>query len=105
MSSIVSQIASIRAFNRFWTKKIGALGNGHLGTKWSLTESRIVFELAQRDATATLDLKAATDFDGARLSRVLTGPREQGLAVEEEVDDDRRKKAIRLTAAGRRAFK
>ena len=56
-------VAAVRAFNRFYTNMIGLLRGKYLDTPYSLTEARILFELAQRDASEVTDLRRAVDID------------------------------------------
>src|SRR5437588_10043420 len=67
-------VAAIRAFNRFWTAKIGALGGSHLSSAYSLTEVRVLFELAQRaarNAVEVSDIRRELELDPGYLSRIL----------------------------------
>jgi DNA-binding MarR family transcriptional regulator/GNAT superfamily N-acetyltransferase len=98
-----ARIEAVRVFNRFWTTRIGALDATHLGTPFSLAEARTLFELAQRDATLVVDLRARLDLDAGYLSRVLADFRARKLAVTEVSAEDARRQVARLTAKGRRA--
>lgn len=69
-------VAQVREFNRFYTNVIGLLRGKYLDTPYSLTEARILFELAQcdqagGDATEVADLRRAVDIDAGYLSRIL----------------------------------
>ena len=64
-------VAAVRAFNRFYTNMIGLLRGKYLDTPYSLTEARILFELAQRDANEVTDLRRTVDIDTGYLSRIL----------------------------------
>src|SRR5580704_7098252 len=61
-------MAAVRAFNRFYTNMIGLLRGKYLDTPYSLTEARILFELAQRDASEVTDLRRTVDIDAGYLS-------------------------------------
>ena len=97
------RVAAVRAFNRFYTNVIGALRGGLLGTSYSLTEARVLFELAQRDATEVADLRRALDIDAGYLSRMLGRFGDDGLTVRERSAADGRRQVIRLTDAGHTA--
>jgi DNA-binding MarR family transcriptional regulator/GNAT superfamily N-acetyltransferase len=96
-------VAAVRAFNRFYTNMIGLLRGKYLGTPYSLTEARLLFELAQRDASEVADLRRTVDIDAGYLSRILTRFESDGLITRERSAADGRRQVIRLTAAGRAA--
>ena len=96
-------VAAVRAFNRFYTNVIGLLRGKYLGTPYSLTEARLLFELAQRDASEVADLRRTVDIDAGYLSRILTRFESDGLITRERSAADGRRQVIRLTAAGRAA--
>lgn len=98
------RVAAVRAFNRFYTNAIGVLREGLLRTPYSLTEARVVFELAQQDATEVADLRRTLDIDAGYLSRILTRFETDGLATRERSRADGRRQTIRLTDLGRAAF-
>lgn len=98
------QVAAIRSFNRFYTNVIGVLHEGLVDTSYSLTEARLIFELAQRDATEVAELRRLLDIDAGYLSRILARFDADGLTVRERSSEDARRQVIRLTAAGREAF-
>ena len=62
------RIAGVRHFNRFYTRQIGLLRNGLLGTSLSLTEGRVLYELAQRQTATAAELAADLDIDPGYLS-------------------------------------
>jgi DNA-binding MarR family transcriptional regulator/GNAT superfamily N-acetyltransferase len=96
-------VAAVRAFNRFYTNMIGLLRGKYLGTPYSLTEARLLFELAQRDASEVSDLRRTIDIDAGYLSRILTRFESDGLVARERSATDGRRQVIRLTATGRAA--
>ncbi len=98
-----AQIAAVRGFNRFYTRAIGLLGR-YLGSSWSLTEARILYELFTRDGLAASDLCAELGLDAGYLSRMLRRFEADGLVLREAAPDDARRSLISLTAAGREAF-
>jgi DNA-binding MarR family transcriptional regulator/GNAT superfamily N-acetyltransferase len=99
-----SRIAAVRAFNRFYTRRLGMLGNGLLGTAHPLPQARVLYELGQRPVTAVSDLRAALDLDAGYLSRLLTGLETSGLIVRARSAGDARRQDVRLTPEGIRAF-
>ncbi|HWM97402.1 MAG TPA: hypothetical protein VNO54_10110, partial [Streptosporangiaceae bacterium] len=64
-------VAAVRGFNRFYTNAIGLLRGKYLDTPYSLTEARLLFELAQRDTSEVTDLRRTVDIDPGYLSRIL----------------------------------
>lgn len=97
-------VAQVRSFNRFYTRVIGVLTDGLVGTPYSLTEARVLFELAQRDAIDTSDLRRLLDLDAGYLSRILARLVADGLVSREQSGADARRHVVGLTAAGSAAF-
>jgi DNA-binding MarR family transcriptional regulator/GNAT superfamily N-acetyltransferase len=94
-------VAAVRAFNRFYTNMIGLLRGKYLDTPYSLTEARILFELAQRDASEVTDLRRAVDIDAGYLSRILARFSSDGLVTRQRSAADGRRQVITLTENGR----
>jgi DNA-binding MarR family transcriptional regulator/GNAT superfamily N-acetyltransferase len=104
MTQLDQRIEAIRAFNRFWTAQIGVLRASHLETEYSLTEARVIFELAQRQVTELADLRAELQIDPGYLSRIIARFRDARLVVTEPSPRDGRRQLGKLTAKGRRVF-
>lgn len=98
------RIELLRRFNRFYTRRIGALHEGLLHTAFSLTESRLLWELADRGSTTAAELARELDLDAGYLSRLLRGFKQRGLVETLRSKDDGRHLLLTLTAAGRKAF-
>jgi DNA-binding MarR family transcriptional regulator/predicted N-acetyltransferase YhbS len=96
--------AALRDFNRFYTRRIGVLGEGLLDSRFSLTEARLLWELAQRPAVSAGELARELGLDGGYLSRLIKGLRGQGLVRARRAADDGRRWELSLTPAGQRAF-
>ena len=103
MRPIDERADAVRQFNRFYTRRIGALGNAHLGSEFSLTETRVLYELAHRDAPTASEIGDALGLDRGYLSRTLRSFKKRGL-VDAEHGDDRRRRHLTLTEAGKKAF-
>ena len=98
------RVAAVRAFNRFYTARIGVLRDGLLRTPHSLTEARVLYELGQREVTEVADLRRELDIDAGFLSRLLGRLHDNGLVARERSDQDARRQRIRLTDEGQAAF-
>ncbi|MDQ3674407.1 MAG: bifunctional helix-turn-helix transcriptional regulator/GNAT family N-acetyltransferase, partial [Gemmatimonadota bacterium] len=98
------EIEAIRAFNRFYTRKTGLLKQGLLESPYSLTEVRVLYELAHRkDLTAT-DLTSALGIDPGYLSRLLRRFEKNEIVRRKRSPGDGRSSILRLTPSGRAIF-
>ncbi|MGH7570683.1 MAG: bifunctional helix-turn-helix transcriptional regulator/GNAT family N-acetyltransferase [Gemmatimonadota bacterium] len=97
-------VGAVRRFNRFYTRQIGVLQEGLLESPFSLTEARVIYELAQGGETTATELGGELALDAGYLSRILRGFRERGLIERRPSETDRRQSLLSLTAEGRRAF-
>jgi DNA-binding MarR family transcriptional regulator/GNAT superfamily N-acetyltransferase len=104
MDAPEDRIAALRAFNRFYTRRLGVLRERLLATRFSLGESRLLWELAHTPATTAAALGRELGIDTGYLSRLLAGLRERGLVKAQRSAADGRQTLLSLTAAGRRAF-
>lgn len=104
MNSLATSVAAVRAFNRFYTNVIGALREHLVHTPYSLTEARVVFELAQHDVTEVAELRRSLALDAGYLSRILARFEADGLVTRQRSETDGRRQMIQLTPAGRRAY-
>ena len=96
-------MAQVRAFNRFYTNVIGVLNDMYLDTPYTLTESRLLFEVARHGAVEVPVLRQALDIDAGYLSRVLSRFAAEGLVTRHRAAADARRQEIRVTEAGRAA--
>ena len=97
-------IAAVRAFNRFYTRKLGVLDQ-HLGkTPFSLSEARVLYELAHRDDLAAKEIGNELGLDPGYLSRIVQSFEEKGLITRKPLPADRRQYQLSLTAKGRQTF-
>src|SRR4051794_31609216 len=102
-TNIEQRADAVRQFNRFYTRRIGALGNAHLGSEFSLSEMRVLYELARRDRPTASEIGEALGLDRGYLSRTLRTFQNRGL-VSVAHGDDRRRRHLTLTAVGKKAF-
>jgi DNA-binding MarR family transcriptional regulator/GNAT superfamily N-acetyltransferase len=99
------RVTAIRSFNRFYTKVIGLLSDGLLQTPYSLTEARVVFELARGDTMEVVELRRDLGLDAGHLSRVLGRLEAEGLVARTRSQVDARRQRASLTPQGRQAFR
>lgn len=97
-------IDAVRAFNRFYTRQIGLLDEGLLKSAFSLTEARVLYELAHRDGLTATDLGRDLGLDAGYVSRLLKKFERLHLISRSTVVSDARQSSIALTLAGRNAF-
>jgi len=98
------RIAAVRRFSRFYTRELGLLQESLVHTRFSLTEGRVLYELAHREQTTASELAAALDLDHGYLSRILRRFADDGLLAKKRARDDGRQSLISITAKGRKAF-
>ncbi|MCC3863748.1 helix-turn-helix domain-containing GNAT family N-acetyltransferase [Terrisporobacter petrolearius] len=103
-SPLDNKIDQVRKFNRFFTRKIGALHEGLLHSSYSLTEVRILFEIANGDNPTATKLSRELGLDAGYLSRIITRFDEQGLTERVRSEHDGRQFLIRLTQEGMNVF-
>jgi DNA-binding MarR family transcriptional regulator/GNAT superfamily N-acetyltransferase len=100
------RVAAVRRFNRFYTRLVGALDEGgYLHSPFTLTEGRVLFELAHRDAPTASTLVSELGLDPGYVSRLLQRLQRRRLVTRTRSPHDGRESHIALTAAGRAAFR
>jgi DNA-binding MarR family transcriptional regulator/N-acetylglutamate synthase-like GNAT family acetyltransferase len=104
IDGIDAQIAAVRAFNRFYTRKLGVLDQHLAKTPFSLSEARVLYELAHRDELAAKEIGSELGLDAGYLSRIVQSFDEKGLITRKPLPADRRQYQLSLTAKGRQAF-
>jgi DNA-binding MarR family transcriptional regulator/predicted N-acetyltransferase YhbS len=98
------RIAAIRAFNRYYTKRVGALDQSLYDSPFTLTQVRVLYEIAQRERPVASDLVAALGLDAGYLSRLIAGFERQGLVARTPSSDDARRRELALTRKGAATF-
>jgi len=99
-----AQVAQVRAFNRFYTNVIGVLHGLYLDSPYTLTEGRLLFEIASHGSVEVSELRRTLDIDAGYLSRVLTRFEAESLVTRHRSAGDARRQEIRVTDAGRAAM-
>jgi DNA-binding MarR family transcriptional regulator/GNAT superfamily N-acetyltransferase len=98
------QISAVRAFNRFYTRKLGVLDQHFQESPFSLSEARVLYELAHRENAAAKEVGIELGLDPGYLSRIVQNFDDNGLITRKPLPSDRRQYQLGLTAKGHRAF-
>src|SRR5689334_10426112 len=104
MPSDAGRIASVRRFNRFYTRQIGVLRKTYLDSPYSLGEMRVLYEISHGDSLTASDIARTLDLDAGYLSRVLRNFERRGLISRTTSREDARQSHLTLTARGRKMF-
>lgn len=103
-SQLERRVDAVRRFNRFYTRRLGVLNEGLLDSPFSLSEVRVMFELAQQPNLTATTLGDTLGLDAGYLSRLLRRLEERGLIERTSSTADGRVSHLNLTARGRDAF-
>ncbi|MFZ0998675.1 MAG: helix-turn-helix domain-containing GNAT family N-acetyltransferase [Candidatus Sulfotelmatobacter sp.] len=99
-----ARIAAVRRFNRFYTRHLGLLDEGFLSSSLSLTQMRVLYELANREQSTAAEVCDALGLDPGYLSRILSGFEKDRLVDKKESPKDTRQTLLALTKKGRKVF-
>jgi DNA-binding MarR family transcriptional regulator/N-acetylglutamate synthase-like GNAT family acetyltransferase len=100
-----AQVEAVREFNRFYTRQIGVLREGLLGSSFSLTQVRVLYEVAHRKDCTAAALCSELGLDAGYLSRLLQGFVRRKLVAKTSSTEDGRRSFLRLTPAGQQVFR
>jgi DNA-binding MarR family transcriptional regulator/GNAT superfamily N-acetyltransferase len=104
LSTLAHDVQTFRRFNRMYTKFIGTVRENLLGTKYSLAEGRVLYELATHAEPQAKEVAQALGMDQGYLSRILTRFEKSGLVMRKVSKQDNRAADLVLTRAGKAAF-
>ena len=102
-SAFGRQVGVVRAFNRFYTRKIGVV-DGMASSPFSLAEARVLYELAHRLQPTATDIRKELGLDAGYMSRILRNFERRKLVKREPSKADERQRFLSLTNKGRKAF-
>jgi len=98
------RVDAVRRFNRFYTRRIGALRGDFVGSPYPLPEARLIYELGRRRRCTATELSRELDLDAGYLSRLVASLKRRGVLQSRRSLEDARASLLSLTDAGRRAF-
>ncbi len=94
-------VQKIRAFNRFYMPRMNLLGNHYLGSEYSATEARVLFEVLQNDGCTATSIARAMNIDKGYLSRIISAHEKAGYLRRTVSSGDGRARSLHLTETGR----
>jgi DNA-binding MarR family transcriptional regulator/GNAT superfamily N-acetyltransferase len=104
MASLAARVDAVRRFTRFYTLYAGVLHRRLLDSPYSLTEARVIYELAHHETATASELAVELGLDSGYLSRILKGFEKHGLIEKRPSENDGRASLLSLSQAGKAAF-
>jgi DNA-binding MarR family transcriptional regulator/N-acetylglutamate synthase-like GNAT family acetyltransferase len=104
MTDISQRVEAVRHFNRFYTRQIGVVTEQYLNSPFSVTEARVIYELAHHEQTTATEIGNELGMDAGHLSRILRDFKKRGLIDKQPSETDGRQSVLRLTEKGQEAF-
>lgn len=99
MSEIVERI---RSFNRFYLPAMNLLGVHYLGSEYSATDARVIFEIYEKEGCNAAQIAEKLKIDKSYLSRIISGYVKKGYIERRTSKTDRRCQCLYLTESGKR---
>jgi DNA-binding MarR family transcriptional regulator/predicted N-acetyltransferase YhbS len=103
--TFIERVEAVRAFNRFYTRQIQILNEKYLRSLFSVTEARVLYELARRESCTAAELSGGLGLDPGFASRIIRRLGKRGLIDGRPFDKDGRRTLLRLTAKGQETFR
>jgi DNA-binding MarR family transcriptional regulator/N-acetylglutamate synthase-like GNAT family acetyltransferase len=103
-NELLERVGAVRAFNRFYTQQIGVLRESLAKSPFSLTEARVLYELAHREESIATELGDRLGLDPGYLSRIMASFVRRGLVRRKPCPTDGRQSILKLTREGAEAF-
>src|SRR5262245_27575538 len=97
-SALADEVAAIRGFNRFYTRKLGLIEPKLLHSPFTLQEARIIYEIGHRLACTATDLTRDLSLDPGFVSRTLQALMRRQVVTRKPSKDDGRVNELSLTA-------
>jgi DNA-binding MarR family transcriptional regulator/GNAT superfamily N-acetyltransferase len=104
LTTIMQRVEAVRRFNRFYTRQIGVLERAYLGSPFSVTEARVIYDLANHEQITASELCGQLGLDAGYLSRILRDFQKHGLIEKQTCKTDGRQSLLQLTEKGEEAF-
>lgn len=102
--SEIDTVAAVRRFNRFYTRAIGVLERGYLGTPYTLAEGRVLYEIAMGGGVTASAICEITGLDAGYVSRIVKRFEREGVVARARSAEDGRRAVLRLTEHGGAVF-
>lgn len=98
-------VEKIRAFNRFYMSSMNLLGNHYLGSEYSGTEARVIFEIYENEGCNAAYIAQIMNIDKSYLSRIIKAYENKGYILKKPSETDRRSCFLFLTTKGKNRTK
>ena len=101
---LAQNVATVRAFSRFYTRLVGLLDEGMHELPYTMTEARVLFELGQQNETDLAQLRSELDIDSGYMTRIVAGLQARDLIATRKSATDGRRQILALTGAGSQVY-
>jgi DNA-binding MarR family transcriptional regulator/GNAT superfamily N-acetyltransferase len=101
---LAQNVATVRAFSRFYTRLVGLLDEGMHELPYTMTEARVLFELGQQNETDLARLRSDLGIDSGYMTRIVAGLQNRDLVATRKSATDGRRQILALTEAGSQVY-